>query len=68
MLHTAFDPASGRCSVEFRLPPEAGADRAWLAGDFNGWSTTATPLDRHEDGSLSVTLLLEPGRSHRFRY
>jgi hypothetical protein len=68
VLHTAFDPASGRCLVEFRLQPEVGVERAWLAGDFNDWSTTATPMVRREDGSLSVTLSLEPGRSHRFRY
>lgn len=68
MLHTAFDPASGRCLVEFRLQPEVGVERAWLAGDFNDWSTTATPMVRREDGSLSVTISLEPGRSHRFRY
>jgi hypothetical protein len=68
VLHATFDPASGRCSVEFRLPPEVDAERAWLAGDFNDWSTTATPLTPQGDGSLAVTLLLEPGRSHRFRY
>ncbi len=64
----AFDPTTGRVSVEFRLPPEAGADEAWLCGDFNDWSLEATPLRRTDDGALVTTLELEPGRSYRFRY
>jgi 1,4-alpha-glucan branching enzyme len=56
----------GRCVAEFRLPPAAGARRAWLAGEFNGWSTT--PMRRDPDGSLSALVVLEPGRSYRFRY
>jgi 1,4-alpha-glucan branching enzyme len=58
----------GRCVAEFRLPPAAGAPRAWLAGEFNGWSTEATPMHRDADGSLSALVVLEPGRSYRFRY
>jgi 1,4-alpha-glucan branching enzyme len=63
-----FDDSTGRCRVEFRLPPEAAAQQAWLAGDFNDWSLDACPLARRDDGSLAVELELEPGRSYRFRY
>jgi hypothetical protein len=62
--HTTDD---GRVLVEFRLPAEAGATQAWLAGEFNDWSTERHPLQRLGDGSLSVTITLEPG-SYRFRY
>ena len=58
---------SGRATVEFRLPPEAGATQAWLAGEFNDWSVETHPLQRLDDGSLVVTVDLEPG-SYRFRY
>ena len=58
---------AGRATVEFRLPPEAGATQAWLAGEFNGWSVDSHPLQRQDDGSLVITVELEPG-SYRFRY
>ena len=63
-----FDAVTGECRVTFRLPAEAGAERAWLVGDFNGWSTDATPLERQADGSLQVEIVLPPGRDYRFRY
>jgi hypothetical protein len=64
----AFDAATGRCRVEFRLPPEAGARQAWLVGDFNDWSVDACPMEPRPDGSLTVVLLLDAGKSYRFRY
>ena len=64
----AFDPETGRTRVRFRLPTEAAAERAWLAGEFNDWSLDACPLARQDDGSLAIELELEPGRSYRFRY
>jgi hypothetical protein len=63
-----FDAVTGECRVRFRLPAEAGAEQAWLVGDFNGWSTDATPLVRQPDGSLEVEVVLPPGRDYRFRY
>ena len=52
--------------------PEVGADGAHfyfagsyrtvhLAGDFNGWSTTADPLQVGEDGLWTIHKKLEPG-------
>lgn len=58
---------NGLSVVEFRLPPEAALSQAWLAGEFNEWSTDELPLERRADGSLSVEVPLEPG-SYRFRY
>ena len=62
----SVDP-SGRATVEFRLPPEAGAVQAWLAGEFNDWSVESHPLQQRDDGSLATTVELEPG-NYRFRY
>jgi 1,4-alpha-glucan branching enzyme len=59
--------SSGRATVEFRLPPEAGATKAWLAGEFNDWSVETHPLEQVDDGSLVTTVELDPG-SYRFRY
>ena len=33
-----------------------------LAGEFNGWNTTADPMTKQADGSWAVTKKLEPGR------
>ena len=64
-----LDSRTGRYTVAFRLPPEAGAEQAWLAGDFNDWSTEACPMHREVDGSmLAVVEDLEPGAELRFRY
>lgn len=64
-----IDTRTGRYVVAFRLPPEAGAEQAWLAGDFNAWSTEALPMHREADGGmLAVVEDLEPGQELRFRY
>ena len=67
MPSTKSVDATGRATVEFRLPPEAGAQQAWLCGEFNDWDHDSHPLQRQDDGSLTVTLELDPG-SYRFRY
>ena len=59
---------NGTCKVTFELPATAGADLAHLCADFNDWSTTDTPMIRRRDGSFRVAVVLEPGRSYRFRY
>ena len=64
-----IDTRTGRYVVAFRLPPEVGAEQAWLAGDFNEWSTEALPMHREADGGmLAVVEDLEPGKELRFRY
>ena len=59
---------NGSCKVTFELPAEVGASEAYVCGEFNDWSTTATPLKRRKDGSFAVTVTLEAGRRYRFRY
>lgn len=51
----------------FRLPSSVGAERAWLVGEFNGWSRTAHPMAR--DGEwFTAVVPLETGRAFRYRY
>ena len=59
---------NGTCKVTFDLPAEVGASEAHVCGEFNAWSATATPMTRHKDGSFRVAVVLDPGRSYRFRY
>ena len=48
-------------SVSFALH-KPDAKRVSLCGDFNGWSPTATPMKRHNDGHWETTVALAPGR------
>jgi hypothetical protein len=41
---------------------EPGAKTVSVAGDFNGWSPTRTPLEPSSGGAWTVTIPLEPGR------
>jgi 1,4-alpha-glucan branching enzyme len=54
--------------VTFELPAAAGAGSVALCGDFNGWSETSHPMTKRKDGRFSITVTLDSGRSHRFRY
>lgn len=54
--------------VNFELPGAVGGDSVALCGEFNEWSSEATPMGLGEDGCWRATVALEPGRSYRFRY
>jgi hypothetical protein len=54
-------PAPKTLSVSFALH-KPDAKRVSLCGDFNGWSPTATPMKRHDDGHWGTTVALAPGR------
>jgi len=60
--------APGCCRVELSLPADAGATQAWLAGEFNDWSLDATPMLARPDGAHSAVVVLERGRSYRYRF
>jgi 1,4-alpha-glucan branching enzyme len=60
--------AARRSRVTFELPADVGAEQVQLCGDFNGWSTTATPLAPRKGGRFSVTVSLPAGRSYRYRF
>lgn len=58
------------CKVSFKVSKELanGATKVNLAGDFNNWNETSDDLNALKDGSYSLTLDLETGRSYQFRY
>lgn len=67
MLHKR--PLGGKkVQVTFTMQPLEGVEELYLCGEFNEWSERSTPLARGADGSWSVTLSLDAGRSYRFRY
>ena len=52
----------------FELPACIWADRIFLVGDFNQWSTSITPFVQSRDGVWRATLDLHAGREYQFRY
>ena len=58
------------CKVTFELPPIAVGfvNEVNIVGDFNNWSTNATPMKRAENGGFLATLDLEKGRQYEFLY
>ena len=59
---------NGTCKVTFELAAHDGVTDAHLCGEFNDWSTSATPMTRRKDGTFQATVTLETERSYRFRY
>ena len=61
---------AGSVSHDFHYKPDAstpGTAKAFVAGDFNGWSTTATPMTKSGDGSFTATVNVTPG-VHHYKY
>ncbi len=56
-----------KVAVTFEMPASLKVGGLCLAGDFNDWSTSATPMKRLKDGSWSTTVNLTPG-TYRYRY
>ncbi len=54
--------------VTFRMPPLDGVVELYLCGEFNNWHTAGAPLTQEPDGSWVATLVLQAGKSYRFRY
>lgn len=53
--------------VTFVVPSDHVNGDVSIAGEFNGWDVTATPM-RTTGSRLEATLTLEAGRRYAFRY
>jgi 1,4-alpha-glucan branching enzyme len=58
------------CKVTFDVPEQVGSNfqTAYIVGEFNGWSKSATPMKRKKNGAFSATVDLQRGREYQFRY
>ena len=55
--------------VLFSYQAAQGTQSVYLAGEFNGWSTTATPMaDEDSDGLWRTWYPLRPGRSYEYKF
>ena len=68
MLKKNYTKTKQKCRVTFKYSNPEQADSAVLAGEFNNWSLTETPMKKLKNGSFSVTVSLAAGHSYRFRY
>ncbi|MET0146236.1 MAG: isoamylase early set domain-containing protein [Ilumatobacteraceae bacterium] len=60
-------PSGSTVELRFRLPCDHPGQPVGVAGDFNGWDWTATPLDRDGGALGAVVRVTAPGR-YEFRY
>lgn len=67
MLSKKFIKSRSVCKVTFALPQQVEAKQVALAGEFNNWDASATPLKKVK-GVWQTTLDLEQGREYQFRY
>ena len=69
-LKKTFSSDGKKCTVVFTVNVEAanGAEKVYLAGDFNSWDTTSIPMKKSPDGSFSVKKQLETNKEYQFRY
>ncbi len=68
MLKKNYTKNGETCRVTFKYPNEENAESAVLAGDFNSWALDANDMKKLKDGSFSITISLQAGRSYCFRY
>jgi cyclomaltodextrinase len=59
--------ASGTSKVTFSHRPERAEAKVFVAGDFNGWNPTATPMERMGDGDFRATVEIADGR-HGYKF
>ena len=65
-----YNKSKTECAVTFELSKEAakGAEKVWIAGDFNSWSSIDSPMKKQKDGSFTIKINLEAGKEYQFRY
>ncbi len=68
MLKKNYTATGKKCRVTFHYPNSEQLGSVALAGEFNGWSVTETPMTQLKSGEFSVTLTLDAGREYSFRY
>lgn len=68
MIKKNYSKTGKVCRVTFKYNNSDQYSSAALVGEFNGWSFQENPMNRLKDGSFSVTISLEAGKSYQCRY
>ena len=58
------------CKVTFRLKKAqvCGAHKVNVAGEFNRWQGSQTPMKALKSGDFTATVVLAKGREYQYRY
>ena len=65
---TSSKPKSGGAAREVEFTFSApNARKVCVAGKFNEWNTSATPMKKGEDGTWKVKIKLSPGK-YEYKY
>jgi 1,4-alpha-glucan branching enzyme len=61
---------NGVCKVTFTVPvvEDSEVRKVHVVGEFNNWSTSATPMKRSKNGKFTTSLELKSGQEYQFRY
>lgn len=59
--------SAGTVTIIFRVPSVPNTKRINVVGEFNQWSSVATPMERDDDGFVA-RIAVPIGRTYRFRY
>lgn len=69
MVHLFRSEVSGYVRVVFELSSGVSAENAYVVGDFNKWSRTATPMNKDsQKGNWIAVLVLPMGQRYAFHY
>ncbi len=59
---------NGKVKVTFVLPYSEGQSPVAVVGDFNEWNHASNRLTKRNNGTCSVSVVVDPGQRYRFRY
>ncbi len=70
MIKKRYARDGSSCNVTFVIQAEQaeGVQTAFVAGDFNNWSRSATPMKKTSEGGFEASVKLDAGREFHFRY
>jgi len=70
MIKKRYAKDGTTCTVTFIIQAEQAHDveSAFVAGDFNNWSRTATPMKKTAEGTFEANVKLDAGKEFHFRY
>jgi len=65
-----YDHSGAKCTVTFRLLRETTRNvrNVAIAGDFNDWDASRSPMTRLENGDFVISIELGSNREYRFKY
>lgn len=70
MLKKSYSRDNSSCNVTFIMQADqaTGVDTAFVSGDFNNWSRTATQMKKTAEGTFEAKVKLAAGKEFHFRY